>query len=163
MEALLLEMRAIGLAVDDPMLYTCFLDTLPAEYQVEVRLLAGKTGLGREIMRTMRERFTHVPKSQEGRAPDHALLGGNAGGHAGRGERNGKHGAGGGRGRGRSGKVCGSNIRKDDDSTIASGEENWVSTHWKKPKCWRCGKKGHFRSECEREALRRMRRSRARG
>ena len=61
MEALLLEMRAIGLAVDDPMLYTCFLDTLPAEYQVEVRLLAGKTGLGRaEMMLTTRAQTVYA-------------------------------------------------------------------------------------------------------
>ena len=39
--------------------------------------------------------------------------------------------------------------RKSDYSTTGSGEENSESADWKDPKYWRCGKKGHFRSECE--------------
>ena len=100
-------MRAIGLADDDPMLYTCFLDALPAAYEVDVRQLAGKTDLGmEEVMRTIRERFAHAPKSRTDGAPDHALLEDSAGGHAGRVERNGRNGAGGDRGRGRGSKDC---------------------------------------------------------
>ena len=87
------------------MLYTCFLDALLAEYEVEVGKPAGMTGLGREeIVRTIRERFTHVHQRQKDGASDHALVGGNAGGHAGRGERNGRNGTGGDRGCGRGDK-----------------------------------------------------------
>ena len=37
LEGVAAEMRVIGLAVDDQILYTCFLDTLPGEYEVAVR------------------------------------------------------------------------------------------------------------------------------
>ena len=87
------------------MLYTCFLDALPGDYEVEVWRLAGKTDLGKEsIMRTIHERFRHVPKSRKDGAHDHVLFGVNAGGHAGRVERNGRNDAGGGRSRGRGGQ-----------------------------------------------------------
>ena len=102
----------------------------PLKHEVGVRHLTGKTDLGREeILRTIRERFTHVPKCQKDGAPDHDLSGGNAGGHAGVVERNGRNGAGGGRGRGRSGKdhLYLSKSRKYDDSTSASGKENSTS------------------------------------
>ena len=99
------EMRAIGLAFDYPMLYTCLLDALPPEYDVERRQLAGKADLGRvEIIRVINEQFTRDPTSQNVGAPNHALFGGNAEGHVGRGQRNGKNGAGGGHGCGRGGK-----------------------------------------------------------
>ena len=75
-------------------------------------------------MHTIRGRFTHVPKSKNYGAADHALFGGNARGHAGRGERNARNGAGGGRGRGKGGKDHGFKSRKADDSASASGEEN---------------------------------------
>ena len=66
-------------------LYTYFLDALPGDYEVEVWYLAGKTDLGRDgIMRTIRERFRHVPKRRKDGAHGHALLGDNAGGHTGR-------------------------------------------------------------------------------
>ena len=57
LEDLAAGMRAIGLAVDDPMLYACFLDALRVANEVEVRQLTAKTDLGREIMRTIRERL----------------------------------------------------------------------------------------------------------
>ena len=80
-------------------------DALPGEYEVEVRQLAGKTDLRREeSTRTIRERFTLVPKSRKDGVRDHALFGSNAGGHASRVEMNGRNGSGGGRGRGRRGK-----------------------------------------------------------
>ena len=119
------EMRGIDLAVDDPMLYPCFLEALSGGYEAKVRQLAGKTDLGREeIMRTIRERSAHVPKSQKDGARDHALFVGNAGGHASRVERNGRNGVGGGRGCGRGVKNYLPKSRKYDDSTSASGEEN---------------------------------------
>ena len=89
------EMRAIGLAVDDPMLYNWIADALPGEHEDEVRQLTGRTDLGRETMCTIRELCTHVPKSQKNGAHDHASFGGNPGGHAGRVEKNGRNGAGG--------------------------------------------------------------------
>ena len=66
LEDMAAEMLAISLAVVDPMLYTCFIDALPVEYEVKVQQLAGKTDLTREeIIRTIRERFTHVPENQK--------------------------------------------------------------------------------------------------
>ena len=50
---------------------------------------------------------------------------------------------------GKGGKNYMSKSRKSDDRTCASGEENSKSADWKDSKCWRCGKKGHFRFECE--------------
>ena len=144
LEDLAAGMRAIGLAVDDPMLYACFLDALRVANEVEVRQLTAydtRTAYGL--------RLTRAPKSREDGAPDYGLFGGKGGEHAGRGERNGRDGAGGSRGSGRGGKDYRSKSRKDDDSTSASGEENSESADWKGPKCWRCVKKRHFRPDCE--------------
>ena len=119
LEDLAAGMRAIGLAVDDPMLYACFLDALRVANEVEVRQLTAydtRTAYGL--------RLTRAPKSREDGAPDYGLFGGKGGEHAGRGERNGRDGAGGSRGSGRGGKDYRSKSRKDDDSTSASGEEN---------------------------------------
>ena len=41
-------MRTAGLTLDDHMLYTIFIDTLPAEYEVEVRNLASRDSIGHD-------------------------------------------------------------------------------------------------------------------
>ena len=42
------EMRAAGLTLDDHMLYTIFIDVLPAEYEVEARNLASRERIGHD-------------------------------------------------------------------------------------------------------------------
>ena len=41
-------MRTAGLTLDDHMLYTIFIDALPAEYEVEVRNLASRDSIGHD-------------------------------------------------------------------------------------------------------------------
>ena len=51
LEGVVAEMGTMGLAVDDGLLYTCFLDALHTKYEAEVPQLSGKTDLGgAEIM-----------------------------------------------------------------------------------------------------------------
>ena len=47
-EDLAAEMRTAGLTLDDHMLYTIFIDALPAEYEVEARNLASRDSIGRD-------------------------------------------------------------------------------------------------------------------
>ena len=56
-EDLAAEMRTSGLTLDDHMLYTIFIDALPAEYEVEARNLASRDIIGRDdIIKAVRER-----------------------------------------------------------------------------------------------------------
>ena len=41
-------MRTLGLTLDAHMLYTIFIDALPAEYEVETRNLASRDSIGRD-------------------------------------------------------------------------------------------------------------------
>ena len=51
------EMRTAGLTLDDHILYTIFIDALPAEYEVEARNLASRGSIGRDdIIKAVRER-----------------------------------------------------------------------------------------------------------
>ena len=45
-EDLAAEMRTAGLTLDDYMLYTIFIDALPAEYEVEARNLVSRDSIG---------------------------------------------------------------------------------------------------------------------
>ena len=47
-EDLAAEMRTLGLTLDAHMLYTIFIDALPAEYEVETRNLASRDSIGRD-------------------------------------------------------------------------------------------------------------------
>ena len=61
LEDMAAEMRATGLVVEDTMFYICFLDALPAEYEVGFRQQTGKTYLGREEnMRTYGTRTVYT-------------------------------------------------------------------------------------------------------
>ena len=54
-EDLSAEMRTAGLTLDDHMLYTIFIDALPAEYEVEARNLASRDSIGRgDIIKVVR-------------------------------------------------------------------------------------------------------------
>ena len=56
-EDLAAEMRIAGLTLDDHMLYTIFIDALPAEYEVKARNLTRRDGIGRDdIIKAVRER-----------------------------------------------------------------------------------------------------------
>ena len=56
-EDLAAEMRTAGLTLDVHMLYTIFIDALPAEYEVEARNLASRDSIGRDyIIKAVRER-----------------------------------------------------------------------------------------------------------
>ena len=57
-EDLAAEMRAAGMSVDDHMLYTIFIDALPAEYEVKQHNLASRDSTGRDdIINAAREQF----------------------------------------------------------------------------------------------------------
>ena len=56
-EDLAAEMRTAGLTLDDYMLYTIFIDALPAEYEVEARNLVSSDSIGRDdTIKTVRQR-----------------------------------------------------------------------------------------------------------
>ena len=60
-EYLVAEMRTAGMTVDDRMLYTIFIDALPAEYEVETRNLASLDSIGRDdIIKAVRERHRRL-------------------------------------------------------------------------------------------------------
>ena len=51
------EMRTAGFPLDDHILYTIFIHTLPAEYEVEARSLGSGDSIGRDdIITAVRER-----------------------------------------------------------------------------------------------------------
>ena len=61
-EDLAAKMRTARMTLNDHMRYTIFIDALPAEYEVEVRNLASRDGIGRDdIIKAVRER--HHPRS----------------------------------------------------------------------------------------------------
>ena len=56
-EDLAAEMHTAGMTLDDHMLYTIFIDALPAEYEVEAKNLASRDSIGRDdIIKAVRER-----------------------------------------------------------------------------------------------------------
>ena len=100
-EDLAAEMRTAGLTLDDHMLYTIFIDALPAEYEVEARNLASRDSIGRDdIIKAVRERHHRLSgnrkKGSNAGYAGHAMFAGGSGGGGSRG----KGGGGGGRGKG---------------------------------------------------------------
>ena len=65
-EGLVAEMRTAGLTLDDHMLYTIFIDALPAEYEVEARNLAFRDSIGRDdTIKTVRERRHRLSENRK--------------------------------------------------------------------------------------------------
>ncbi|CAN0582121.1 unnamed protein product, partial [Laminaria digitata] len=63
------EMRDIGLTVEDPMLYTCFINALPYdEHEFEIRELKGRLHHNRdEILRLVRSQHELLRRVKSGR------------------------------------------------------------------------------------------------
>ena len=68
------EMRTAGITLDDHILYTIFIDALPAEYEVEARNLASHDSIGRDdIIKAVRERhYGHSGSRKKGSNAGHA-------------------------------------------------------------------------------------------
>ena len=65
-EDLAAEMRTAGMTLDDHMMYTIFIDALPAEYEVEARNLASRDSIGREdTIKVVRERHHRLSGSRK--------------------------------------------------------------------------------------------------
>ena len=84
-EDLATEMRTAGITLDDHMLYTIFIDALPAQYEVEARNLASRDSIGREdIIKAVRERYHRLSgsrkKGSNASHAGHAMFAGGGGG-----------------------------------------------------------------------------------
>ena len=101
-------MRTAGMTFDGHMLYTIFIDALPAEHEVEARNLASRDSIGLDdIIKAVRERHhrlsgTRKKGSNAGHAGHAMFAGGGDGGHR-KGAGGGVHGKCGGRGKGKGG------------------------------------------------------------
>ena len=68
------EMRREGLTIDEHMLYTIFIDALAAEYEVEARNPAFRVSIGRDDIKTVRERHRRRSgNSKKGSNAGHAI------------------------------------------------------------------------------------------
>ena len=80
-------MRTAGATLDDHVLYTIFMDALPAEYEVEARNLASRDSISRDgIIRAVRERHhrrsgNRKKGSNTGHAGHAMFTGGGGGGN----------------------------------------------------------------------------------
>ena len=65
-ETVAAEMRTAGLTLEDHMLYTIFIDALPAEYEVEATNLAFRDSIGRDdIIKAVREQHHSIFGNRE--------------------------------------------------------------------------------------------------
>ena len=65
-EGLAAEMHTAGVTLDHHMLYTIFIDTLPAEYEAEAKNLASRDSIGRhDIIKAARERHHRFSGSDQ--------------------------------------------------------------------------------------------------
>ena len=165
-EDLTTEMRTAGMTLDDHMLYTNFIDALPAEYEVEERNLASHYGIGRDdIIKAVRERHHRLSGSRKkgsnaGHAGHAVFARGDDGGRR-KGAGGGVHGKGGGRGKGKGGRRGqqgrGGNGTNEDASGLAAaagGDGSSAKTaegDTSEVRCHRCSKKGHWRVDCTEE------------
>ena len=143
------------MTLDDHMLYTIFIDALPAQHEVEARNLASRDSIGRDdIIKAVPERHHRLSGSRKGfnaGNAGHAMFVGGGGAH-GKGGGRGK-GKGGRRGRqGRGGKGTnedggGSAVAVGGDGSSAKAADGGTS----EVSCHRCGKKGHWRIDCTEE------------
>ena len=154
------------MTLDDHMLYTIFIDALPAEYEVEARNLASRDSIGRDdIIKAIRERHHRLSGSRKkgsnaGHASHAMFAGGGDGGHKKRAS-GGAHRKGGGRGKGNGGRRGqqgrggegtsedggGSAAAAGGDGSRAKAADGCSS----EVRCHRCGKKGHCRIDCTEE------------
>ena len=82
-EDLAAEMRSAGLTLDDHMMYTIFIDALPAEYAVEARSLAYRDSIGLDnIIKAVRARH-HRPSGNRKKGSNAGHDGGRAKGRGG--------------------------------------------------------------------------------
>ena len=87
-EDLAAKTRTAGLTLDDHMLYTIFINALPAEYEVEARNLASSDTIGRDdITKSVRERHHRLSgnrkKGSNAGYAGHAIFAGGGGGGGG--------------------------------------------------------------------------------
>ena len=122
-----MEMRTAGLALDNLVLYTIFIDVFAAEYEVEERNLASHNSIGREeTIKPVRERHHRFSGNRKkGLNAGHAMY---AGDGSGRGRGGGRGSAKGGR-RGTHGR-CGRGTNEDGSgSAAASCRWRWQQRH----------------------------------
>ena len=166
-EDLAAEMRAAGLTLYDHMLNTIFIDALPAEYEVEARNLSSRDSIGRDdIMEAVRERYHRLSgnrkKGSNAGHADHAMFAGGGGsGGRGKGGGGGGHGKGGGRGKGKIGRWGqqgrggkGTNEVGGGSATAAGGyggSANATEGSTPETRCYRSGKKGHWKADCTKD------------
>ena len=165
-EDLAAEMRTAGMTVDDHMLYTIFIDALPAEYEEEARNLASRDSFGRDdIIKAVRERHHRLSgsrkKGSNAGVAGHAMFAGGGDGGQRKGAGGGAHRKGEGRGKrrggrrgrqGRGGKGTnedcgGSAAAAGGDGSSAKAADGGTS----EVRCHRCGKKGYLRIDCTEE------------
>ena len=165
-EDLAAEMRTAGLTLDDHMLYTIFIDALPAEYEVEVKNLASRDKIGSDgIIKTAYERnhwlsgnrkkgcnaglAVHATFASESGGGDGRGKGGGGGGGCGKGGDDGGHGKGGRRGQqGRGGK--GTNEDGGGSAAAAGGGGGSAkAAEGSTPEagCYRCGKWSRWKAD----------------
>ena len=170
-EDLAAEMHTAGMTLDDRMLYTIFIDPLPADYEVEARNLASRDSIGRDdIIKTVREWHHGLSgtrkKGSNAWHAGHAMLNGGGdsggGGHGkgsgggvgrGKGGGGGNQGKGGGHGKGKSGRRGqqgrggkGTNEVGGGLATAAGGDDSSAKAtegSTAGERCYRCGKKVH--------------------
>ena len=159
--------RTAGLTLDDHMLYTIFIDALPAEYEVEVGNLASRDSIGRDdVIKAVGERHHRLSgnrkKGSNAGHADHAMFAGGGGsGGRGKGGGGGGHGKGGGRGKGKIGRWGqqgrggkGTNEVGGGSATAAGGyggSANATEGSTPETRCYRSGKKGHWKADCTEE------------
>ena len=162
-EDLAAEMRAAGMTLDDHTLYTIFIDALPAEYEVEARILASHDSISRDnIIKAVRERHHRLSgnkkKGSNAGHAGHAMFAGGSGGGRRKKAGVGAHWKGGGRGkgkgrcRGRQGHGGKDTNEDGGGSAEATGgigsSDKAAEGGTSEVRRYRCGKKGDWRVDC---------------
>ena len=154
------------MTLDDHMMYTIFIDALPAEYEVEARNLASRDSIGRDdIIDALRERHHRLSgnrkKGSNAGHAGHTMFAGGGGGDSRKGAGGGTQGEGGGRGKGKGGRRGqqgrgdkGTNEDGGDLAAAAGGDGSSIKVAKGRTfevRCHRCGKKGRWRANCTEE------------
>ena len=154
------------MTLDDHMLYTIFIDALPAEYEVEARNLASRDSIGRDdIIKAVRERHHRLSGSRKKGSnachAGHAIFAGGGDGGQRKGAGGGAHRKGGARGKGKGGRRGrqgrgGKGTNEDGGGLAAAAGGDGISAKaavggTSEVRCHRCGKKDHWRIDCTEE------------